>query len=58
MAVRDLDWESQDPPGSTNEDERGLEDDEEFGESDELDDDDDDEEDEGDIGDEGPGHRG
>ena len=57
MAVRDLDWESQDPPGSTNEDERGLEDDEEFGESDELDDDDE-EEDEGDIGDEGSGHRG
>ena len=55
MAVRDLDWESQDPPGSTSEDERGF-DDEEFGESDELDDEE--EEDEGDIGDEGPGHRG
>ena len=56
MAVRDLDRESQDPPGSTNEDERGLEDDEEFGESDELDDDED-EDDEGDIGDEGSGDR-
>lgn len=57
MAIRDLDWESTDPPGPQTEssEEQGFErdvDEDEFGESDELD------EDEGDIADEGPGHRG
>lgn len=48
MAIRDLDSDEQDSPGSGSEEERGLEDDEEFGESDELDDDDEDDEDGGD----------
>ena len=58
MAIRDLDWESMDPPRPHTESSEeigysGDVEDEEFGESEELD-----EDEIGDIADEGPGHRG